>query len=164
MTDLAPRPSRRPAPPRGRPPDGLTIEGRPLREMIAHAEDAYPFECCGALIGPGGRVARVLALPNTTSEGPRRRFLVGPDDYRRAEAAARQAGLTLLGFYHSHPDHPAAPSEVDLAQAWPAFFYVILSVGDGRARELTAWCLRDDRSAFDPVPVTIAARAARAAP
>ncbi len=142
---------------------GLTVGGRVLRALLAHAEEAYPYECCGALIGREAHVLRVLPLPNTTSEGPRRRFLVGPDDYRRAEAAARKAGAALLGFYHSHPDHPARPSEVDLAQAWPAFYYVIVSVVDGRAREATAWRLRDDRSAFDPVPITIAARAAATA-
>lgn len=143
---------------------GLVIDPEPLREMLAHAADAYPYECCGALIGPPGRVTRILALPNTTSEGPRRRFLVGPDDYRRAEAAARKAGATLLGFYHSHPDHPAEPSEVDLAHAWPAFVYVIVSVREGRARDVTGWRLRDDRSAFDPSPVSIASRAVRSAP
>lgn len=159
MSQRSPRSPRPAAPPRG-----LTIEPRPLREMLAHAVDAYPFECCGALIGPPGRVARILALPNTTSEGPRRRFLVGPDDYRRAEAAARKASATLLGFYHSHPDHPPEPSQVDLAHAWPAFVYVIISVREGRAHEVTGWRLRDDRAAFDALPVSIASRAVRSAP
>ena len=93
---------------------------------------AYPHECCGALIGRDGVVTEAFALPNTTEEGPRRRFLVRPDDYRAAEARARETGLELLGFYHSHPDHPARPSQYDLDHAWPLFSYVIVSV-DGAA-------------------------------
>jgi proteasome lid subunit RPN8/RPN11 len=158
---MTPRPRPSSSPP---PAAGLAVDGAVLRAMIAHAAETYPDECCGALLGRAAHVARALPLPNTTSEGPRRRFLVGPDDYRRAEAAARKAGVELLGFYHSHPDHPAEPSAVDLAQAWPAFVYVILSVRDGRTREVTAWRLREDRSRFDPVPVTVAARRTRAAP
>jgi proteasome lid subunit RPN8/RPN11 len=114
-----------------------------------HGADTYPNECCGALIGRDGRVLTTFALPNTTEEGPRRRFLVRPDDYREAEKQARAAGGDLLGFYHSHPDHPARPSQYDLDHAWPFFSYVIVSVRGGTAQELTSWRLRDDRSAFD---------------
>ena len=118
-----------------------------------HGREAYPHECCGALIGRGEAVAEALALPNTTDEGPRRRFLVRPDDYRATEAHAKAARAELLGFYHSHPDHPARPSQHDLDHAWPAFVYVIVSVRDGKPADLTAWRLLDDRSAFDAVAV-----------
>jgi proteasome lid subunit RPN8/RPN11 len=94
-------------------------------------------------------VREAYALPNTTDEGPRRRFLVRPDDYRVAEQRAREAGLELLGFYHSHPDHPARPSQYDLDHAWPSFSYVIVSVMAGEDKLLTSWRLREDRSAFD---------------
>ena len=67
-----------------------------------HGRETYPYECCGALIGRGGRVAEALALPNTTAEGPRRRFRVGPADYRAAERRADALGADLVGFYHSH--------------------------------------------------------------
>src|SRR2546430_294672 len=76
-----------------------------------HGEETYPHECCGALVGRDGRATAIVALPNTTEEGPRRRFLVRPSDYRMAEARATAAGGDLLGFYHSHPDHPARPSQ-----------------------------------------------------
>src|SRR3954467_14502551 len=89
-----------------------------------HGEETYPHECCGALVGHDGRVTATVPLPNTTEEGPRRRFLVRPSDYRMAEAEATRLGGELLGFYHSHPDHPARPSQYDLDHAWPTFAYV----------------------------------------
>jgi proteasome lid subunit RPN8/RPN11 len=120
----------------------------------AHGREAFPHECCGAMLGKGGVVQEAFPLPNTTEEGPRRRFLVRPGDYRAAEARARDAGLDLLGFYHSHPDHPARPSQYDLDHAWPSFSYVIISVMSGQDAALTSWQLKEDRSAFDEEPVT----------
>ena len=120
----------------------------------AHGAETYPHECCGALIGRDDVVTAVHPLPNTTEEGPRRRFLVRPDDYRVAETKARAAGGDLLGFYHSHPDHPARPSQYDLDHAWPYFSYVIVSVQNGEARDMTSWRLREDRSAFDQEDLT----------
>jgi proteasome lid subunit RPN8/RPN11 len=114
-----------------------------------HGEETYPHECCGALVGEGSRIAAIVPLPNTTEEGPRRRFLVRPSDYRMAEDRAREIGGELLGFYHSHPDHPARPSQYDLDHAWPTFGYVIVSVAAGRAGDMTVWWLKDDRSSFE---------------
>jgi proteasome lid subunit RPN8/RPN11 len=119
-----------------------------------HGTQAYPHECCGALIGRDGLVTEAFGLPNTTDEGPRRRFLVRPSDYREAEGRASTLGAELLGFYHSHPDHPARPSQYDLDHAWPFFSYVIVSVREGVAGDMTSWRLRDDRSAFDPEQLT----------
>ncbi len=120
-----------------------------------HGREAYPYECCGALIGRDLLVTEALALPNATAEGPRRRFLVRPADYRAAERRATELGAELLGFYHSHPDHPARPSRYDLDHAWPVFAYVIVSVEGGEPRTLTSWRLREDRSAFDEEPVAV---------
>jgi proteasome lid subunit RPN8/RPN11 len=122
----------------------------------AHGVETYPNECCGALYGSDGVVAATFALPNTTEEGPRRRFMVRPDDYRVAEKKAKELGGELLGFYHSHPDHPARPSQYDLDHAWPSFSYVIVSVMAGRDDALTSWQLQADRSAFDEEQVTYA--------
>ena len=116
----------------------------------AHGVEAYPNECCGALIGRDGVVSDTFALPNTTEEGPRTRFLVRPPDYQAAERRAGDAGGELLGFYHSHPDHPARPSQYDLDHAWPFFSYVIVSVRAGVSEDMTSWRLREDRSVFDP--------------
>jgi len=121
-----------------------------------HGREAYPHECCGALIGRERVVTEALVLPNSTNEGPRRRFLVRPADYRMAERRATLLGAELLGFYHSHPDHPARPSRYDLDHAWPEFAYVIVAVEGGQPRALTSWRLRDDRSAFDEEPVEVA--------
>jgi len=114
-----------------------------------HGEETYPHECCGALVGMGERVTAAVPLPNTTEEGPRRRFLVRPSDYRLAEQQAGAAGGELLGFYHSHPDHPARPSQFDLDHAWPNFAYVIVAVAAGAARDMTVWWLKEDRSSFE---------------
>jgi proteasome lid subunit RPN8/RPN11 len=114
-----------------------------------HGEETYPHECCGALVGAPGRVVAAVPLPNTTEEGPRRRFLVRPSDYRVAEKHAADLGCELLGFYHSHPDHPARPSQFDLEHAWPNFAYVIVAVASGSARDMTVWFLQEDRASFD---------------
>jgi proteasome lid subunit RPN8/RPN11 len=121
----------------------------------AHGRKAFPHECCGAMLGRDGVISEAFALPNTTEEGPRRRFLVRPTDYRAAEQRGRETGLELLGFYHSHPDHPAQPSQYDLDHAWPSFSYVIVSVMAGEDKLLTSWRLNDDRSAFDEEDVHI---------
>jgi proteasome lid subunit RPN8/RPN11 len=114
-----------------------------------HGEETFPHECCGALVGQEGVAAAVVALPNTTEEGPRRRFLVRPSDYRLAEQRAGELGAELLGFYHSHPDHPARPSQYDLDHAWPTFAYVIVAVAAGTSTDMTVWYLKDDRTTFE---------------
>jgi proteasome lid subunit RPN8/RPN11 len=114
-----------------------------------HGEETYPHECCGALVGRNGHATATVPLSNTTEEGPRRRFLVRPSDYRLAEARATELGGDLLGFYHSHPDHPARPSQYDLDHAWPTFAYVIVAVASGKAGDMTVWWLKDDRSTFE---------------
>ena len=118
-----------------------------------HGADTYPNECCGALIGRDGIVTAAYALPNTTEEGPRRRFMVRPEDYREAERRASESAAELLGFYHSHPDHPARPSQYDLDHAWPFFSYIIVAVRAGTPEDMTSWRLRDDRSTFDQEPI-----------
>src|SRR6267143_7274523 len=114
----------------------LTITAAVDQAIRAHGQETYPHECCGALVGRDGHVSAVVALPNTTEEGPRRRFLVRPSDYREAERRAAELGAELLGFYHSHPDHPARPSQYDLDHAWPTFAYVIVAVASGVAGDM----------------------------
>ena len=128
---------------------GLQLTADVDAAIRVHGAETYPNECCGALIGREGVAFEAFALPNTTDEGPRRRFMVRPQDYRAAEKRAADAGAELLGFYHSHPDHPARPSQYDLDHAWPFFSYVIVSVREGVSGDMTSWRLREDRSAFD---------------
>ena len=120
-------------------------------EIRRHAAETYPDECCGALIAAGDAIIEAYRLPNTTSAGARRRFLIGPEDYRLAEARARERRGRLAGFYHSHPDHPARPSQHDLAQAWPNLTYIIVAVSDGTSGDLRSWRLLDDRSGFEEI-------------
>ena len=119
-----------------------------------HGEETFPHECCGALVGRGDAVTTAVPLPNTTEEGPRRRFLVRPSDYRTAELRAREVDGELLGFYHSHPDHPAEPSAFDLAHAWPNLSYAIVSIRGAVPRELRSWRLRADRSGYVEESIT----------
>ncbi|MGH9329315.1 MAG: Mov34/MPN/PAD-1 family protein [Vicinamibacterales bacterium] len=149
----------------------LRIADGALEAIRRHAAETYPDECCGALIGhadsgspraaesasssaagsaqPLQSVISVVPLANTTDEGARTRFLVRPADYRHAEARARADGAELVGFYHSHPDHPARPSEHDLDHAWPNLSYVIVAVERGRPGAIASWRLRADRTTFD---------------
>ena len=127
----------------------LTLGHGVADAIRAHGAETYPNECCGALYGRDGVVSATFALPNTTEEGPRRRFLVRPQDYREAEARASALGAELLGFYHSHPDHPARPSQYDLDHAWPTFAYIIVAVAQAAAGDMTVWLLKEDRSTFE---------------
>ena len=130
----------------------IRLSASVITTIRQHAAAAYPFECCGALIGSDVEdfveVTEVRQLLNVTDEGPRRRFRVSAEDYRLSEEHARRAGADLVGFYHSHPDHPAEPSQYDLDHAWPNFSYVIVSVAAGRPADLRSWRLKADRSAF----------------
>jgi proteasome lid subunit RPN8/RPN11 len=129
--------------------DAVCFSRRTLDAIARHGAETYPHECCGALTDVNGEIVDAWPLPNTTQEGARRRFLVSPSDYRAAEARADAIGGTLAGFYHSHPDHPARPSQHDLEHAWPNLSYVIVSVAAGVPGAITCWRLRGDRSAFD---------------
>jgi proteasome lid subunit RPN8/RPN11 len=123
-----------------------------------HGAAGYPLECCGALIGTDGEgertVSEAWALTNAAASTPERRFVIAPDDYRRAESRAAASGARLLGFYHSHPDAPARPSLEDLAHAWPNLDYVIISIVRGEAGKISCWRLREDRSGFDRENIT----------
>ena len=128
----------------------VVVPEHALVEIRRHAEQVYNDECCGALIGARpGEVAEAFALSNTTDGERQRRFLVGPREYREAEARATDTQRELVGFYRSHPDHPAVPSAFDLEHAWPNLSYLIVSVRNGRAAEARSWRLRADRSGFD---------------
>lgn len=124
-------------------------------EIRRHGREAYPDESCGALLGRGRVVTDAMPLPNTSEEGSRRRFRIRPVDYRAAERRANEMDAELLGFYHSHPDDLARPSQYDLDHAWPTFAYVILAVEGGESTALRSWRLREDRSAFDEEPVAL---------
>lgn len=119
----------------------------------AHAREEYPHECCGALLGREEAetriVEQVVRLANERADERERRFYVSPQQVLMAERRARDAGLVLLGFYHSHPDHPPIPSEYDREHALPFYSYPIVSVKQGEPTELRSWRLREDRSGYE---------------
>jgi len=126
-----------------------------LEAIRRHAWEAYPRECCGALIGraadPEGRLRTVVAalpLENVERDEPERRYRIAAAGVLAAEGAARERGLDVVGFYHSHPGAPARPSAWDRDEAWPWYAYLIVTVRRGEAGEVLAWRLADDRSAF----------------
>jgi proteasome lid subunit RPN8/RPN11 len=125
----------------------------PLAEIARSSEAAYPYEGCGALLGESGHARVMLPLPNTEKGTPRVRFEVSPKDYLRVEREADARGLRLLGFWHSHPDHPARPSATDLSCAWVGLLTVIVSVQKGRARDIGAWEIRAPELPFEPVEI-----------
>lgn len=124
-----------------------------LHKAKLHAMQTYPEECCGIILGTdinGARiVCDVLGMQNTKDDERTRRYLIGPDDYKRAEEFAAKECVQILGLYHSHPDHPAVPSQFDLDHALPWFSYLIVSVEKGVPCAARSWLLRHDRSGFD---------------
>jgi proteasome lid subunit RPN8/RPN11 len=117
-----------------------------------HGRESYRDEACGALYGhqrsAEKEVVRAARMLNAREDQRHRRFVVTADDYRLAEAEASRSGLSLLGFYHSHPDHPAYPSQYDLEHAFPFFSYVIVAVANGVPREMRSFVLSEDRREF----------------
>jgi proteasome lid subunit RPN8/RPN11 len=133
-------------------PVTLRLSGALIDAIRRAGEQAYPAECCGVL---GGRVDtvrevhRLVPMPNRRTDDPHR-YLILPDDLRRVTGQLTGRGMEVLGFYHSHPDHPPTPSGFDVEHAWPWYSYVIVRVDEGRAGDLTSWQLEDDRSAMRP--------------
>ncbi len=142
----------------------LKIREELLRRIQAHGIETYPHECCGALLGRDGDSSRevldLLPLENRRNDSPRNRFELAPGDVLLAEKTARQNNIELLGWYHSHPDAPARPSEFDREHAWPWYSYIIVSVQQREPRDTTSWRLRDDRSAYDCESIESTARSA----
>jgi proteasome lid subunit RPN8/RPN11 len=142
---------------------GISAE---LAEKIReHGVETYPYECCGALLGKdkesaagpdadasglrnSREVLSLCPLINRRDDSPRNRFSVTAEDVREAEKAARAQGLEVIGWYHSHPDHPARPSDFDRDHAWPWYSYIIVSVHTGVPQDMTSWRLKDDRTGF----------------
>jgi len=131
----------------------LKISADLVSRIHAHGVETYPYECCGALLGRDDEASRevrdLLPLANRRDDSPRNRFEVTADDVLLAEKTAREKRLDLVGWYHSHPDHPARPSEYDREHAWPWYSYIIVSVQEREPRDTTSWRLRDDRSGYD---------------
>ena len=131
----------------------LRIASQLVEAIRAQGRASYPQECCGLLLGRAGggvkSAADLRPMRNTREDSPQNRYLIDHREHFEAEKEARSRGLDVIGVYHSHPDHPARPSEFDREHAFPWYSYVIVSIAAGEARDLASWVLRDDRSAFD---------------
>jgi proteasome lid subunit RPN8/RPN11 len=142
----------------------LKISEELAGKIRAHGVETYPHECCGAILGRESEGARevlgLMPLANRRDDSPRNRFEVTPDDVRLAENSARHQKLELIGWYHSHPDAPARPSEFDREHAWPWYSYIIVSVQSGQPGDMNSWRLHDDRSAYGSEAIESTARSA----
>lgn len=138
----------------------LVITAALLERIEAQALGQYPEETAGLLLGhieaPDRRVVDLLPLANTFEQSQRaRRYLIEPQAMIQAEQQADALNLEILGVYHSHPDHPAQPSEFDRRWAWPWFAYLITSVERDQAVDHRGWLLDDDRSKFNEIPLQL---------
>ena len=132
----------------------ITIAEQELTEIREHGVPDYPYECCGLLLGRfdvnGKIVSEIFPISNAREESAKRnRFLITPEELIRGERYARDHDLEVVGFYHSHPDSPAVPSQYDLEHAWPTYSYIIVSTKADRADDLFSWEQEPDRSRFN---------------
>jgi proteasome lid subunit RPN8/RPN11 len=135
-----------------------------LAEKIRrHGEATYPEECCGFLVAKESafadvderRIVRIAPMENRMEGARGRRFVIPPEELRRFENSLEGTGEVLVGFYHSHPDHPAVPSLYDQEHAWPWYTYLVLTVDGGKSGELGAFELGAEDRRFSPVPWAI---------
>jgi len=142
-------------------PPGTTLRflASALDVLYIHARSGYPDEVVGILAGDraNGLVRRVAPLINEQADDPARRYRVSGLMVMKAEQRLNEIGLEVLGYYHSHPDHPAMYSDIDQALALPNMSYVIVSVREGNVADMLSWRLRDDRSTMDQEAIQILA-------
>jgi proteasome lid subunit RPN8/RPN11 len=126
-----------------------------LDRLHAHAAQGYPHEVVGILAGDPatGQVLRVVPLINERADSPKNRYQVSGLVLMRAEQRLEAEGLGVVGYYHSHPDHPALYSDFDRDHALPNLSYVIVSVQGGTPVDTLSWRLTDDRAAMDAEPL-----------
>lgn len=140
------------------PSGELTLSPEAQDTIRSHAAAGYPHEVVGILAGRDGRVAVAAPLVNEHADSPRNRYVVSGLVLMRAEQRLEAEGHRILGYYHSHPDHPAVASVTDRDNALPNLSYVIVSVAGGAPAEIRSWVLRDDRSAMDEQPLHLETR------
>ena len=132
----------------------IRVTQKSLIEVREHGVRDYPYECCGLLLGrfdeDGKVVSETYPISNAREESAKRnRFLITPEELMRGERYARSKDLEVVGFYHSHPDSPAVPSQYDLEHAWPTYSYIIVSTTADQAGDLFSWEQELDRSRFN---------------
>jgi proteasome lid subunit RPN8/RPN11 len=129
----------------------LRLKKSVLDQIRAHAEEAYPEECCGLLAAyprQGGEDVEAIRMRNTHPAPRHNRYSMDPMDLYQADREVARRGGTIIGIYHSHPDHPPQPSAFDLQHAWPGISYLIISVYRGKSGEARSWVLDEERTGF----------------
>jgi proteasome lid subunit RPN8/RPN11 len=134
----------------------MRIPAAEVERMVAHLRAGYPNEACGAFLGRGSEVARVTPLVNRETETPRIRYQIDPRDLVSLDRDGRAMGLDIIGYFHSHPDDLARPSETDRRRAAESLsdgvFHVVAAVEGGQTVTPTAWVFREATQAFEPEP------------
>lgn len=140
----------------------MKIQQAHLDAIGAHGKRGYPYEVCGVLLGPAGRgrVTRVVEVENRETELPKVRYQIAPEDLLKLQRESRGEGLEIIGYYHTHPDHPPRPSETDRRIAAGGLsdgvFHIVMAVDKGeRAHLETAWVFREGLQAFEAEPLEI---------
>ena len=138
----------------------IRIGTQELEEIRAHGVRDYPYECCGLLLGryssDGKIVSETYPISNAREESAKRnRFLITPEELMRGERYAMSRDLEVVGFYHSHPDSPAVPSQYDLEHAWPTYSYIIVKTLAHEATDLFSWEQEPDRSRFNQEEISV---------
>lgn len=138
----------------------ISVLEKHIEEIKAHGEQTYPYECGGMLIGrfeeDGKRtVVETFPLENSSVEDQKNRVLILPKDVLRAERYARSNKLDVIGYYHSHPEDVAVPSQYDLDHALPVWSYIIVSVLKKKAVDVRSWVMENDRSKFNEEEVKV---------
>jgi proteasome lid subunit RPN8/RPN11 len=136
----------------------MKITDAHLKEVYAHAKETYPHECCGLLVGDfedGGLVRQVHRTANQNKDRTDR-FIISGEDFAQVQFAADEAGLDIIGVYHSHPDWPPIPSQTDMESAWEEVYYLITSVHEGMPLNTNLWRLASEGlRRFEGVPLEI---------
>jgi proteasome lid subunit RPN8/RPN11 len=142
----------------------VELSEQSVRAIRAHARETYPEECCGYLVVRAGedeasprRVVSVERARNDFEGERRRRFVIRPEELLEVEARLAGEERAVGGFYHSHPDHPAVPSEFDREHAWPWYSYLVLAVTKAGEGPLSAFELDAESGAFHPAPLLLSA-------
>ena len=135
----------------------MRIERPALEAIHAHAAEGYPYEVCGVMLGPRGQgvVTEVQRARNIETERPQVRYLIDPHDQIRIEREADDRGLDVVGYYHSHPDHPAQASITDAERSWTGYVYVIVSCEKGAVVDGNAFVAVKDGGPMRSEPLEV---------
>ena len=135
----------------------MRIAQAALDAIRAHGAEGYPNEICGVMVGPQGdaSVTEVRRARNMIVERSQDRYEIDPRDHIRIQRDADAAGLDIVGYYHSHPDHPAQASRFDTERAWAGYVYLIVSIQGGEAVDANAFVAERDGGPFNPAPMEV---------